>query len=270
MTRPGTALVTGASSGIGEALAGELARRGATLIVVARSGERLHALAAEWRAQWGVTVHVLPQDLGLPGAAARVAAQVEALGLTVDVLVNNAGFGGFGPFDAQAEPEVRDMLAVNVVALTELTRVFLPGMVRRGRGRVLNVASTAAFQPGPWMAVYYATKAYVLSFSEALAEELRGTPVRVTALCPGPVATDFMNRSRLGGSRLLSGPVALGMLSAGQTARIGVNAMLRGQPVVVAGTLNAVLALTPRLLPRAAMTRVMGILQARRGPPGGQ
>ncbi|GAA5440743.1 hypothetical protein Dcae01_02263 [Deinococcus caeni] len=189
--RTSTALITGASSGIGESLARQLAAHGAHLILVARTEDRLHALAAELGARYRVQVHVLPADLNRPGAAAELHAAVQARGLNVDILVNNAGLGGYGEFSAQPPAEIDRMIAVNIGALTGLTRAFLPDMLARGRGRVLNVASTAAFQPGPLMAVYYATKAYVLSFSEAVAEEVAGSGVFVTALCPGPVQTGF-------------------------------------------------------------------------------
>jgi short-subunit dehydrogenase len=261
---PATALITGASGGIGEALARQLAARGAHLILVARSEDRLRALATELAEQHGVQAQVIVADLALPGAGAALEREVAARGLTVDLLLNNAGFGGFGEFWEQKPAEISDMIAVNVTVLTDLTRRFLPGMLERGRGRVLNVASTAAFMPGPLMAVYYATKAYVLSFSEAVNEELRGTGLSVTALCPGPVETGFQSAADLHRSRLLSGPNRVAMLPARQVARIGVDAMLRGQAVAVAGTLNQVQTLIPRLLPRSVMPRLIAAVQARR------
>lgn len=262
--RTSTALITGASSGIGESLARQLAAHGAHLILVARTEDRLHALAAELGARYRVQVHVLPADLNRPGAAAELHAAVQARGLNVDILVNNAGLGGYGEFSTQPSDEIDRMIAVNISALTGLTRAFLPDMLARGRGRVLNVASTAAFQPGPLMAVYYATKAYVLSFSEAVAEEVAGSGVSVTALCPGPVQTGFQAVSRLGESDLLSGPARLVILSADEVARQGVRGLLVGQRVVVAGRLNRVQTLLPRLLPRAVVTRLIGRVQARR------
>lgn len=262
--RTSTALITGASSGIGESLARQLAAHGAHLILVARTEDRLHALAAELGARYRVQVHVLPADLNRPGAAAELHAAVQARGLNVDILVNNAGLGGYGEFSTQPSDEIDRMIAVNIGALTGLTRAFLPDMLARGRGRVLNVASTAAFQPGPLMAVYYATKAYVLSFSEAIAEEVAGSGVSVTALCPGPVRTGFQAVSRLGESDLLSGPARLAILSADEVARLGVRGLLVGQRVVVAGRLNRMQTLLPRLLPRAVVTRLIGRVQARR------
>lgn len=264
--RTSTALITGASSGIGESLARQLAAHGADLILVARTEDRLHALAAELGARYRVQVHVLPADLNLPGAASQLHAAVQARGLSVDILVNNAGLGGYGEFSTQPSDEIDRMITVNIGALTGLTRAFLPDMLARGRGRVLNVASTAAFQPGPLMAVYYATKAYVLSFSEAIAEEVAGSGVSVTALCPGPVQTGFQAVSRLGESDLLSGPARLAILSADEVARLGVRGMLVGQRVVVAGRLNRVQTLLPRLLPRAVVTRLIARVQGRRAP----
>lgn len=262
-SRP-TALITGASGGIGEALARQLAAHGANLVLTARREAALEDLAAEVRAASGVSATVLPLDLTRPDAGETLERELTARGLTVDLLVNNAGFGGFSEFSTQDPIEIQRMLGVNVLALTDLTRRLLPGMVTRGRGRVLNVASTAAFQPGPLMAVYYASKAYVLSLSEALNEELRGTGVSVTALCPGPVATGFQAAANLGESRLLEGPTRAAMLSAEEVARQGVRALIAGQPVVIPGRLNQALTWLPRVLPRTAITRLIRSAQERR------
>lgn len=264
LSPPSTALITGASGGIGEEIARNLARRGANLILVARSEGKMQTLAQELTRQHGIQAHVIPADLTRPDAGAELEKELAARRLSVDILVNNAGFGGFHEFHTQDAGEIGRMIAVNISALTDLTRRFLPGMVARGRGRVLNVASTAAFQPGPMMAVYYATKAYVLSFSEAVNEELRGTGVTMTALCPGPVATGFQETSSLHESSMLNGPLRYTMLSAEKVAGIGVDAMLRGQGTVVAGGINYLMTLSPRLMPRAAMTRMMAGIQARR------
>ncbi|MDV6374067.1 SDR family NAD(P)-dependent oxidoreductase [Deinococcus arenicola] len=261
---PSTALITGASSGIGAAIARQLAARGANVILVARSEGKLRALADELSLQYDVEAEVMAADLSRPDAGKALQAQVQARGLQVDLLVNNAGFGGFSEFAQQDQAEIGEMIAVNITALTDLTRRFLPGMLERGRGRVLNVASTAAFIPGPLMAVYYATKAYVLSLSEAVNEELRGTGLSVTALCPGPVETGFQDASNLNESKLLSGATRLAMLDADEVARIGVDAMLRGQAVAVAGGINRVQVSAFRLLPRAAIPRIIAGLQARR------
>jgi hypothetical protein len=185
------ALITGASGGIGEAFARQLAALGKNLVVVARSGDRLEAVSAELAARHGVQTQVIAADLARPDAAASVFAKTEHLGLKIDLLVNNAGFGKAGdftelPFDAQA-----DMLRLNINTLMELTRLYLPAMRRRRCGGVINVASNAAFQPVPYMAVYGASKAFVLSFSEAVSEEVRQDGVIVMALCPGATATGF-------------------------------------------------------------------------------
>lgn len=262
---PATALITGASSGIGEALAHELAGRGAHLILVARSADKLEQLAQKLGRQYGVQVSVISADLSQAQAAKTLADEVARRGLQVDILVNNAGLGGFGEFWTQDEAQIGQMLAVNITALTELSRAFLPAMVARRRGRVLNVASTAAFLPGPLMSVYYASKAYVLSLSEGLNEELRGTGVYVTALCPGPTSTGFQSAANLEGSQMMRNPlVTTGMLSAAEVARIGVAAMVRGDAVAVAGITNQAQTWLPRLLPRQWIARIIARVQARR------
>lgn len=178
------ALVTGASSGIGEALAAALAARGTHVVLVARTRDRLEALASRIEGSGGRAT-VLPADLAAPGAAGRIHDEVERIGLNIDLLVNNAGFGHYGAFEAQEPQRLADMLQVNVVALTELTRRFVPGLVE-GQGAILNVASTAGLQPTPYMSAYGATKAYILQFSEALWAEYRGRGLHVVAVCPGP------------------------------------------------------------------------------------
>ena len=186
-----TVLVTGASSGIGLELARCFAADGCRLVLVARKGNALEALATDLRKAHKIQAQVITADLAHPEAPTRLLAHLQSAGLKVDVLVNNAAFGAQGKFVELPLGRQLEMLQVNITSLTHLTGLLLPGMVERRRGGILNVASTAAFQPGPGMAVYYATKAYVLSFSEALAEELAGTGVTVTAVCPGPTATNF-------------------------------------------------------------------------------
>lgn len=247
-TRP-LALVTGASSGIGADLARELAKAGHDLVLSARQAAPMQALASEVAAH-GATATVVTADLGQAGAAAALVQEIGARGLILDVVVANAGLGANGRFD-QADPgRIREMLAVNVVAATELVREALPGMVARRRGRVMLVASTAAFQPGPQMAVYCATKAYVLSFGEAVAWELRGSGVTVTTLCPGATRTNFSQAAGMERSGLFRGGMIPVMTSA-EVAQHGVRAMLAGRRVIVTGVTNKISALFGRLAPHA-------------------
>ncbi|MDQ1683505.1 MAG: uncharacterized protein QOC82_242 [Frankiaceae bacterium] len=251
-SRP-VALVTGASAGIGRELAKVLAREGHDLVLVARRQAELDALAAELKQQYGADSRVVPADLAEPSAASQV---FEALGpeSVVDVLVNNAGFGGHGAFASRDRDADMRMVAVNVVALTDLTKLVLPGMVARGRGRVLNVASTAAFQPGPFMAVYYATKAYVLSLSEALAEEVSGTGVTVTCLCPGVTDTEFHAVAGTDAQPLTQGPLSM---SAAAVAESAYKAMMRGKRLVIPGLHNKFGAASIRLAPRGAVLKIV-------------
>jgi len=207
-------------------------------------------LAAKLRDQYRVNIDVIVQDLSAAGAADRIFGQLGAR--PIDYLVNNAGFGTHGPF---AEAEVGSQLAmlqVNIVALTHLTRLILPGMLERGSGRIMNMASVAAFLPGPLMAVYYATKAYVLSFSEALASEIAGSGVTVTAVCPGPTKTEFQLRAGIAESPLFQ----RGVMTSPQVARIGYDAMMHGRRSVVTGFSNKVSAMGTRFLPRAASAAI--------------
>ena len=253
------ALVTGASSGIGLELARMAAARGHDVVLVARGEAALRALAEELARDHGASAHVVAADLALPDGPERVVEGVEALGLEVDVLVNNAGFGLYGDFlDTDLAIE-RDMIAVNVTAPTALAKRFAIPMARRGRGRILNVASTAAFQPGPRMAVYYATKAYVVSFSEALADELSGSGLRISCLAPGPTATAFAAEAGATESRLFQGET----MSVDEVARIGYEGWKQGKPLVIAGARNRLGALAVRLLPRAYVRKLVRDLNTR-------
>jgi short-subunit dehydrogenase len=247
-----TALVTGASSGIGYELAKLLARDGYDLVLVARNERRLDEVAEEIRRSAGVAITVIPKDLSQPGAADDIYRQLTEMAVDVDVLVNDAGFSVYGPLwqtDLRSEWQ---MMQTNIVALTQLTHLVLPSMITRRSGKILNVGSTASFAPGPFSAVYGASKAYVLSFSEALAEELRGTGVTVTTLCPGPTKTEFAERAHLTGTNLFHGRLS----SAADVARAGYRALMRGQTTVVVGLANRLLVLTIRLSPRALVAKV--------------
>lgn len=260
------ALVTGASSGIGREIARILAARGFDAVLVARRRDRLEALAGELVAAHGVTAHVVAGDLAMDEGPDQVADEVVGRGLAVDFLVNSAGLGQFGDWVRLDPDQERDMAHVNIVGLSRLTRRFLPPMMARGRGRVLNVASTAAFFPGPLMAVYYASKAYVLSYSLALAEETRGTGVTVTCLCPGVVATGFQAVAGTDPSRRGSRVAAL---DAERVAREGVEAALAGKAVHVPGLLNKLSVLLPRLLPLPLLARAVRMVQTPTAPEPG-
>ncbi len=252
MSTPETVLITGASSGIGLEFARVFAAEGAQLVLVARSGEKLRQLAEELRARHGTRSEVVIADLQRPEAPREIEAALTQAGLAVDVLVNNAGFGDRGHVaDLPLERQLA-MVQVNVVALTELTRRLLPGMISRRRGGILNVASTAAFQPGPNMAVYYATKAFVLFFSEGLYEELAGTGVTSTCLCPGATATGFATEAKMESALLFR----LGAMDAAEVARAGVRAFRKRRAVLITGLKNKLGALGARFSPRALVRKM--------------
>ncbi len=255
-----TALVTGASGGIGLELARLFAADGYDLVLVARSEDKLARLAEELSARPNVNARVLASDLARPEAPREIFDELSASNVTVDVLVNNAGFGSYGPFAESDERVQLEMLQVNVVALTHLTRLFLPSMIARGGGRVLNVASTAAFQPGPLMAVYYATKAFVLHFSEAIANELAGTNVTVTALCPGPTETGFVAAAGMEKSKLFEANV----MDARTVAAEGYRGMNEGKAVVIPGLRNRVMARAVGFAPRGLVTKIVRRVQETR------
>jgi short-subunit dehydrogenase len=244
-------MVTGASSGIGLELARLLAADGHDLVLVARRADVLQQVASELESAHQVRAYVLADDLSDPAAPRRVFETLGAEGIELDILVNNAGFGLAGPLASADAQRTHDMIEVNVTAVTMLTRLALPAMVARGRGRILNVASTAAFQPGPLMAVYYAAKAYVLSFSEAIADELRDTGVTVTALCPGPTRTRWADVAGVRQSPMFT---RLAVADAGPVARAGYDAMMRGRRVVIPGLVNRLVAFGNRFVPRRLAT----------------
>lgn len=248
-----TALITGASGGIGYELARLFARDGYNLVLIARSEGKLAQLAAEVE----TAATVLPKDLADPASPDQIYAELERQDINVDVLVNNAGFGLFGPFAETELSAELNMMQLNMVTLTHLTKLFLPGMLKRGTGRIINVASTAAFQPGPLMAVYYASKAYVLHFSEALANETRGTGVTVTAFCPGPTESGFQSRADMEDSKLLQ----RGLMSAAEAARIGYEGAMTGQTIVIPGFQNKLGAFIVRFVPRQLATQIVRRVQ---------
>jgi uncharacterized protein len=257
-------LITGASAGLGEGFARALAAEKRNLLLVARREERLAALAVQLAERHGIAVETMALDLAAPDGSEQLMAEVAARGLSVDTLINNAGFGARGAFVEIDLAEQRRMIELNCTLLMDLCHRVLPGMIAAKRGGILNVASTAAFQPGPWMAVYYATKAFVLSFSEGLHEEVRGHGVKVAALCPGPTRTEFadvagMNDSELF-KRFATSPEAV--------VRDGLAALKSNTAVKVSGTMNTIMAESIRFTPRLLARRIAGGLQkTRQGSP---
>lgn len=255
------ALVTGASGGIGEALAGQLAARGVDLVLVARSGDRLEELAATWRSQHGVAVEVLAADLTAEAQAATVESRVRSERRPVDLLVNNAGVGSVRPFVETDLPWLRTQVALNIDRLVALTHQAVPRMVAAGHGGVLNVSSVGGFQPVPGMGVYAATKAFVTSFTEALHEELRGSGVHVTALCPGFTRTGFAAAADAVGAAarlpdlLWDEPESV--------ARAGIDGVRKGRAVVVPGGLNQLASAVSQLSPSSVSRRLVGLTFAR-------
>ena len=253
-------LLTGASSGIGWELAKIFAAHSENLILVARSKEALEKLAAEIRSTHKVSVEVIALDLSLETAPEELAKICQQRNLRVENFVNNAGFGDNAVFATSSWKKQAEMMDLNMKSLVHLTHLFLPDMLARKKGGILNTASTAAFQPGPFMAVYYATKAFVLSFSEALNEELRGTGVHVTALCPGPTLSGFQKAAGMDSSLLFKMKVP-GSL---EVAEYGYKAFVAKKPVAVHGLLNKFLALSTRFTPRFLMVKVVRRLQEKR------
>jgi short-subunit dehydrogenase len=249
-----TALITGASGGIGLELARIFAARGHRLVLVARGENRLKELASELHTE---TV-VVPADLSRMDEVEKLYRQLEQQNIQVDYLVNNAGFGDFGFFYETRWEKEAMMIDLNVKSLTYMTKLFLPAMVARGSGRIMNLASTAAFQPGPLMAVYYATKAYVLHFSEAIANEVREKGITVTALCPGPTESGFQKAAAVEESKMVKGKK---LPSSAAVARYGYDAMMRGKIVAVHGTMNKLMTEFIRVAPRSLVPKIVRRLQ---------
>lgn len=258
-SRRQTALVTGASGGIGLELARALAREGFDLVLVARRKDELEKLAKSLEKEHGVRARAIAKDLTKPDCAEGLFRELSDT--LIDVLVNNAGVGAYGKFhEIQRERDLQQV-QLNVTALVELTKLFLEPMVQRGRGRILNVGSTAGFQPGPLMAVYYATKAFVLSFSEAIATELEGTGVTVTVLCPGPTESGFQDAAKMKESGLFK---SLPVADSKSVAEAGVAGLLKGRVIVVPGLMNQIGIQANRLAPRSIVRRVVKRMQDKR------
>ncbi|MDE0021904.1 MAG: SDR family oxidoreductase [Candidatus Poribacteria bacterium] len=251
-----TALITGASSGIGMELARLFAQDGYRLVLTARSEDKLNALADELAEAHGAHSLILPKDLAQPNAPAELHNALKENAVQVDALINNAGIGCYGFFHETNLERIAGMLQLNIISLTALTRLLLPEMAARGGGRIMNIASTAAFQPGPLMAAYFASKAYVLSFSQAVANEAADSGVSITCLCPGPAATGFIESAQIGSPRIFK----MNILDSSRVAREGYRAMTRGKRVAVVGRINKILALAVRLSPRNLTTRALRFL----------
>ncbi len=256
-------LLTGASSGIGFELAHEFAKHKHNLILVARSTGKLEELKKAIEDKYQIKAEVVSLDLSRPDSADQLYKMVTEKNLKIDILVNNAGFGDHGLFAGSDLNRNEDMIVLNILTLTKLTHLFLPDMLKNGRGRILNVASTASFQPGPLMSVYYATKAYVLSFSEGLYEELQGTGVTVTALCPGPTASGFQVTANMQDIKLLQ---AMSIPTSQQVAEYGYQALMNSKAIAVHGFLNYLLSVGNGFFPRSIVRKIVMKLQQKRLP----
>jgi len=252
-----TALITGASGGIGLEFARIHASKGNNLVLVARSSDKLDEVKRELEKEYKVEVYNIVKDLSAKGAAADVFNEVRSNNIIVDYLINNAGFGDFGLFAGSDWNKQEKMISLNITALAHLTRLFLPGMIERGEGKILNVASLASFQPGPTMSVYFASKAFVLSFSEAINNEVRDKGVTVTALCPGSTESNF-HAVAMGDPNLVEDRK---MQSAKEVAEVGYRAMMKGKPIVIPGFKNALLVFLVRFFPREFVVKMARRIQ---------
>ena len=248
-----TALITGASSGIGLELAHIFASKGDNLVLVARSKEKLEVLKQELEKQYGISVYIIVKDLSEINSSKLIFEEVQNQKIRIDYLINNAGFGDFGVFTECDWDKQLEMIQLNVIALTFLTHLFLSEMIKNKCGKILNVASTAAFQPGPTMSIYFATKAFVLSFSEAIASELKNTGVTVTILCPGATATGFKAAAALEESNLFKGNQ---IATSKEVAEFGYKKMMNGNTVVIHGLINNILVQSVRFAPRSIVTAI--------------
>jgi len=255
------ALITGASSGIGMELARIAASKNMNLILLARNAEKLMQLRSELEGLFKIKVLAVGCDLSAADSVEKIKSLLHGRGIVPDILINNAGFGMYSPFDKIGSETEESMIQLNVASLTGLTKVIYRQMRARGKGKIMNVSSIAGFMPGPWMAVYHATKAYVLSFSEALAVEAKGSGITVTALCPGPTATNFENRASTGTG--IKAFEKFGKLpTAAQVARFGWEKMMAGKTVAIHGRMNRLLIFLIRFLPRKMTVKITNRLQA--------
>lgn len=253
-----TALITGPSNGIGLELAKVHAQKGDNLVLVARSLDKLEALKKELEAKHSISVHNIGIDLSMADAAQKVFDETQSKGIQIDYLINNAGFGDFGMFAETDWNKEHQMIALNITTLTQFTKLYIKEMVKRGSGKIMNVASTAAFQSGPTMAVYYATKAYVLSFSEAVDNEVRDKGVTVTTLCPGATESGFQSAADMHESRLVKGRK---LPTSKEVAEYGYKAMMQGQTVAIHGLMNWLMANSVRFTPRALVVKITRFIQ---------
>lgn len=256
-----TVLITGATAGIGYEMSRLFAMNGYNLVIIARNQSQLQKLKQHWEDEFGVTIYAIQKDLSHPSAVEEIMDYLEEHNIEIDILINNAGFGLFGPFTETPIEQELKMIQVNIVALTQLTKCLLPNMIRKKRGKILNVASIAAFQSGPLMAVYYATKAYVLSFSEALTNELADHGVLVSVLCPGPTNTQFEKRANLKQSKLSK----RNLMYPEEVAKIAFRQFMKGKTLIVPGATNWILVRSSRLLPRKMVTGIVRRIQNERG-----
>ena len=256
-----TALITGATSGIGYELAYIHAKQGGNVVLVARSKDKLEQIKKDLENKYKIDVYIIEKDLSLKDSAKNVYDELIKNNITVDYLINNAGFGDYGFFNESDWGKLDQMINLNITALTQLTKLFLSDMIKRQEGKIMNVASTAAFQSGPTMAVYYATKAYVLSFSEAINNEVKNSGVTVTTLCPGATQSGFQEAASLQESRLVKGRK---LPTSKEVAEYGYNAMLKGKSVAIHGIVNYLLANSVRFFPRSAVVKITRFIQDKR------
>lgn len=256
-----TALITGASSGIGLELAKIHAQKGDNLILVARNEASLNQLKAELVTLYSVEITIIAKDLSKLNAANELYSEIKAKDITVNFLINNAGFGDYGFFHEADWNKINEMIQLNITALTQLCHLFIPDLIVTKNARIMNVASIAAFIPGPLMAVYYASKAFVLHFSEAIANELQGTGVSVTALCPGPTESGFQAAANLEGSKMIKDKK---FPSSKQVAEFGYRSMMNRKTVAIEGTMNCLMANSARFTPRNMVAKIVRNMQDKR------